>query len=67
MNKIVDFFNKWAFAMMICLAIIALLFALGSCIYTAIINPFVGIVGGIGVLIALAIAVGWLFAEIKKG
>lgn len=67
MGKIVEFFNKWAFAIVLCLVAVTLLFALGCCVYTAVVNPIVGIVGGIGVLVALAIAVGWLFVEIKKG
>ena len=67
MNKITDFFNKWAFAIVLCLVAVALLFGLGACIYTAIINPFVGIVGAVGVVIALAINISWICIEIKEG
>lgn len=67
MNKIVDFFSKWAFLIVVCVIAVALLFALGCCIYTAITNPFVGSIGVLGVLVALAVAIGWIFVEIKEG
>lgn len=67
MKKIAEFFSKWAFAIMLCIAGVALLFALGCCIYTAITNPFVGIVGIVGVLLALVGVVGLVMREIKEG
>ena len=67
MKKIAEFFSKWAFAIMICVGAVALLFALGCCIYTAITNPFVGIVGIVGVVLALTGAVGIVMGEIKRG
>ena len=67
MNKIAEFFSKWAFAIVLCLIAVALLFALGCTIYTAIENPFVGIVGTIGVAVVLACVVGLICSEIKEG
>lgn len=67
MNKIAEFLSKWAFAIVLGVIAIALLFALGCTIYTATVNAFVGIVGTIGVAIALACVVGWIIVEIDKG
>ena len=67
MNKIAEFFSKWAFAIVLCLIAVALLFALGCTIYTAIENPFVGIAGTIGVVVVLACVVGLICSEIKEG
>lgn len=66
MKKIAEFFSKWAFAIVLCLIAVALLFALGCCVYTAITNPFVGIVGGIGALLSLVAVVGRFCAEIRE-
>lgn len=65
MGKVIAFFSKWAFVIVLGVVAIALLFALGCTIYTAITNPFVGIVGTIGVAIALACVVSWIIVEIK--
>lgn len=65
MNKIAKFFDKWAFAIVLGVIAIALLFALGCTIYTATVNTFVGIVGTIGVAIALACVVGWICTEVR--
>lgn len=67
MGKITAFFSKWAFAIVLCLVAVTLLFALGCCVYTAIVNPIVGIVGAIGAFIAVAAVVGLIMQEIKKG
>lgn len=67
MNKITEFLSKWAFAIFLCVIAILLLFAAGCCIYTAVINPFVGIVGTIGVIFALGIVASWLWVEINEG
>lgn len=67
MKKIAEFFSKWAFAIVLCLIAILLLFALGCTIYTAITNAIVGIFGTIGVCIALACVVGLICVEIKEG
>ena len=67
MNKIAEFLSKWAFTIVLSLIAVSLVFALGCTIYTAIENPFVGIVGTIGVAIALACVVGWIIVEIKEG
>ena len=53
MNKIMYFFDKWGFVMALGILCLAMLFALGCCIYTAIINPFVGIVGSIGTVVTI--------------
>ena len=45
MGTITAFLSKWAFAIVLCIVAVTLLFAVGCCVYTAITNPFVGIVG----------------------
>ena len=67
MGKVAEFFSKWAFAMVLCLVAVALLFSLGCCVYTAITNPFVGSIGCVGALIALAVVAGWIVVEVKAG
>ena len=67
MSKIAEFLSKWAFAIVLCLLAVTLLCGLGCCVYTAITNPLVGIIGGIGVAIALACVSGWIIIEIKEG
>lgn len=67
MKKIAEFFSKWAFAIVLLVIAILLLFALGCTIYTAITNAIVGIFGTIGVCIALACVVGLICVEIKEG
>lgn len=67
MNKIAEFLSKWAFAIFLIVVAITLVFALISCIYTAVANPFVGIVGCVGAVLAIAVVVGWIFKEIKEG
>lgn len=67
MNKIAEFFSKWAFAMFLGIVAVMLLFAVGCCVYTAVVNPFVGIVGIVGVAVCLVCVVGWLCKEIKEG
>lgn len=67
MNKVAEFFAKWAFAIVLCLIAVALLCAGVCTIHTAVERPFVGIVGTIGVAIALACVVGWIIVEIKEG
>ena len=67
MNNIAEFFSKWAFAIVLCLIAVALVCAGGCTIYVAIDHPFVGIVGTVGVSIALACVVGWIIVEIKEG
>lgn len=67
MNKIAEFFSKWAFAIVLCLIAVALLCAGVCTIHTAIERPLVGIAGTIGVAIALACVSGWIIIEIKEG
>lgn len=67
MKKIAEFLTKWAFAIFLIVVAVALLFALACTIYTAVENAFVGIVGSVGVALALAITIGCIFKEIKAG
>jgi succinate-acetate transporter protein len=67
MKKIAEFFSKWAFAIFLILMGVALLFALACCVYTAVENALVGIAGCVGVVLALAVVIGWLLKEIKEG
>lgn len=67
MKKIAEFFSKWGFVVILNLVGIALLFALGCCIYTAIVNAFAGCIGIVGVLCVLAVLVGLIFQDIKDG
>lgn len=67
MGKVAEFLSKWAFAIVLCLLAATLICGFGCCIYTAITNPLVGIVGGFGVLIALGIVVYWIWSEIQVG
>lgn len=67
MGKVQEFFSKWAFAIFLIVVAVTLIFALISCIYTAVANPFVGIVGCVGAVLAIAVVVGWIFKEIKEG
>ena len=57
--------TKWAFAIFLILVGVALLFALACCVYTAVENALVGIAGCVGVVLALAVVVGWVVREIK--
>lgn len=67
MKKVAEFLSKWAFAIFLTLLGVALLFALACSIYTAIENPFVGAVGILGVIVALATVVWGIVDEIKFG
>lgn len=67
MNKIAEFLSKWAFAIFLIVVAITLVFALISCIYTAVANPFVGIVGCVGAVLALAVVISFIVVEIKEG
>lgn len=66
MRKIAEFLSKWAIAIFLILLGVVLLFAIACCIYTAIANPFVGIVGCVGVAISLAVVVCLIWTEIKE-
>lgn len=67
MNKIAEFFSKWGFAIFLIVAAVTLVFALISCIYTAVANAFVGITGCVGAVLAIAVVVYWILKEIKEG
>lgn len=66
MGKIADFLAKWAFVIFLMAGGITLLFALACCIYTAVTNAWVGIVGCVGVALALAVVSGRITKEIKE-
>ena len=66
MGKIKEWFSKWYGVIVLCAVVVTLLFALGSCIYTAIVNPFVGIVGLCGVALALAFCVFRIWREVEN-
>lgn len=65
MNKIAEFISKWGFVIILGIVGIALLFALGCSIYTAITNPFVGIVGMVGTIMSLGGIAFWMYLEIN--
>ena len=66
MNKIINFISTWAFTIILCIVALIVLFALGCSIYTAVTNPFVGIIGIIGNVASLAVF-GWaIYKNIKK-
>lgn len=67
MKKIAEFLSKWAFAIFLVVVGVVLLFALACCVFTAITNAVVGIAGCVGVVLALAVVIGWIFKEIKEG
>ncbi len=67
MNKVKEFFSKWAFTIVLCLIAIALCVAIGCGVFTAMTNLAVGLIG-IGINLAiLAFIVGWICVEIKEG
>lgn len=66
MNKIAEFFNKWGFTMFISLVGVAILFAIGCCIYTAIVNSFVGIIGLLGSIASFGMIVWLIYKKIKN-
>lgn len=62
---IAEFLSKWAFAIFLIFLAVALMFALACSIYTAVENPFVGSVGCLGVVVALAILV-WKIVDVIR-
>ena len=67
MNKIKEFFSKWAFVIVLCLFAVGLLFATGCSVYTAIENIPVGVIGICSNLLCLAAVVGLIMIELKEG
>lgn len=66
MNKVAEFLKDWALVIFLCALALMVLFTVGCTIYTAIINPFAGIVGLVGAMASLAI-IGWLiYKEIER-
>lgn len=66
MNKIADFLSKWAFAIVLCIVAVALCFAVGCGVFTAMTNLTVGLIGIVINVAILVFVVGWLCIEIKK-
>lgn len=65
MEKIKEWINTWFGVVALSVVSVALLFALGCCIYTAIVNPIVGVVGSVGVALALAFCVFMIWCEVE--
>jgi uncharacterized Tic20 family protein len=65
MEKIKEWINTWLGVVVVGVVSVALLFALGCCIYTAIVNPIVGVVGVVGVALALAFCVFMIWREVE--
>lgn len=65
MKKIAEFINKWGFVIILGIIGIALLFALGCSIYTAITNLAVGLIGIIANALCLLTIAGWIGVEIN--
>lgn len=65
MNKIAEFISKWGFLIILGIIGIALLFALGCSIYTAITNLAVGLIGIIANALCLLTIAGWIGVEIN--
>lgn len=45
MNKVKEFFSKWAFTIVLCLIAIALCVAIGCGVFTAMTNLALGLIG----------------------
>lgn len=67
MGKIWKWLDKWRFVIALVAVGITMLFALGCCIYTAIINPFVGIVGIFGLIVVLGVIVYLIWEKVSDG
>lgn len=65
MGKVAEFFKTWSYVFFLALVDVTILFALGSCIYTAVINPFVGSAGITGSVASLILVSWHLYKEIK--
>ena len=65
MGKIKEWINTWFGVIAVGVVAVALLFALGCCIYTAIVNPIVGLIGVVGVALALAFCVLLIWREVE--
>lgn len=65
MSKVAEFFKKWGYCIFLCIVAVAVVFAVGCTIYTAVINPLVGIVGLIGALASLGVLAWLIYKEIK--
>ena len=65
MGKIKEWINTWFGVIAVGVVAVALLFALGCCIYTAIVNTIVGLIGVAGVTLALAFCVLKIWREVE--
>lgn len=66
MSEIFNFISKWGYVMFLSILILVGLFTLGCTIYTAVVNPFIGIVGLVGAISSLAVLAHTLCKEIKN-
>ena len=66
MSKILDFFKKWGFAILLSIIGVAMLFTLACAIYTVITNAFVGSVGIVGAVVALCLISWQIYKEVKE-
>lgn len=64
-EKIKKWINTWFGVVVLGLLAVALLFALGCCIFVATANLFVGLAGAAGVVFALAICVCLIWREVE--
>lgn len=64
-EKIKEWVNTWFGVVFLGAHSVALLFALGCCIYTAIVNTIVGLIGVVGVALALALCVLLIWREVE--
>ena len=65
MENLKNVIERWGYCAFLVIVAVALCFALGATIYTAVTNPFVGIVGLAGVLCALGVLATAIVKEIK--
>lgn len=65
MEKIKSFLKKWGNVILGLIIVVMLLFALSCCIFTAISNTFVGIVGAIAIIAVITPLIIWIIKKIK--
>lgn len=66
MERIKAFIEKWGYVVFLALVGVALMFDVGCGIYTAITNPWVGIVALVGAIMALGTIVWTIYKEVKR-
>lgn len=66
MERIKAFIEKWGYVVFLALVGVALMFAVGCSIYTAVTNPWVAIIALVGAIMALATIVWTIYKEVKR-